>query len=109
MDEAARIHPSSWWWIKADGCDIVSGIGESVSGQWSGDVNMDEDALKKCYEKYQEKLDFVKKMGLGPRENNDIFQEDLASIKVQTIDDVRFITSSKCFQPSYSYISAYFL
>ena len=29
LEEAHKIHPASRWWIKADGCDIVSGPGES--------------------------------------------------------------------------------
>lgn len=58
-------------------------------------MNMDEEALKKSYENYQVKLDFVKKIGLEQREDDQILQDDLDSIKQQTIDDVKFITSSK--------------
>lgn len=95
LDEAVRVHPNSWWWIKADGCDIVSGIGESVSGQWSGDVNMDQEALQTSYQNYQEKLDFVKNIGLGQRKDDKTIHTDLRSIEYQTVEDVKFITSSK--------------
>ena len=30
LDEASRTHPNVWWWIKADGCDLVEGLGEST-------------------------------------------------------------------------------
>ena len=29
-----------WWWVKGDGCDLTSGLGESVSHEWSGDENL---------------------------------------------------------------------
>ena len=30
LDEAVRLLPDAVWWLKADGVDVVSGIGESV-------------------------------------------------------------------------------
>ena len=91
LDEAARIHPDSWWWIKADGCDLVSGISESTNGQWSGDVNTDEDVLKELYEKYQKKLEFVRNIGIEDRSLIDCIDV----IKQQVVDDIKFITTSE--------------
>ena len=31
LDEAHKVHPNSQWWIKADGCDLVSGLGNQSS------------------------------------------------------------------------------
>ena len=45
LDEASATHPSSYWWIKGDGCDIVKGISESVSGKWSGDVDLNDEKV----------------------------------------------------------------
>ena len=42
LDEAVRSHPDTWWWVKADGTDLVSGLGESVSGEWSGDIDLND-------------------------------------------------------------------
>lgn len=40
LDEASKHHPNTWWWLKADGCDVVSGLAESMRGTWSGYVDL---------------------------------------------------------------------
>ena len=40
LDSAASVGgPNTWWWLKGDGCDLVSGLKESVRLEWSGDVD----------------------------------------------------------------------
>ena len=34
-----RSTSSACWWIKADGCDIVSGLEESLRSEWNGGYN----------------------------------------------------------------------
>ena len=46
LDQASQAQPDVWWWIKADGCDVLPGLGESVSGIWSGDVDHNNGALQ---------------------------------------------------------------
>ena len=53
LDDAAISHPNSWWWLKADGCDINKGLKESVQQKWSGDVDLNDGHLQKQYEAYQ--------------------------------------------------------
>lgn len=93
LDEAGRVHPNSWWWIKADGCDIVSGLSESVSGEWSGDVNLNEGVLDTLYKEYKERLEWV--MSIGLRNGKDNLEEDLDLIWHQITDDIKFIGTSK--------------
>ena len=40
LEEAKRPRgpPNSWFWIKGDGCDLVSGLSESTKMEWTGDV-----------------------------------------------------------------------
>ena len=49
LDEAAKLHPDTWWWVKADGVDLVCGLGESMRGIWSahGDVDLADGSLQK--------------------------------------------------------------
>ena len=68
LDEAAHAHPGSWWWIKADGADLVSGLGESVNGLWSGDVDLADGALAKVRHECDQQLHLLGKMG---RDNPD--------------------------------------
>lgn len=43
LDEAVQSHPNAGWWVKkADGTDLVSGLGESIRGEWSGDVDLND-------------------------------------------------------------------
>lgn len=63
LDEAARAHPDTWWWIKADGTDVVSGLGESVGGTWSGDVDLADGKLAKTREQYEQRLKFLNQLG----------------------------------------------
>lgn len=96
LDDAARVHPSSWWWIKADGCDLVSGLCESVSGEWSGDVNLNQEVLDSAYKKYKERLEWVMHLGLEERRGD--LEGDIEILWCQVTDDIKFITTSK-FQP----------
>lgn len=50
-----------YWWIKADGCDVVEGLSESMSKVWSGDVDLADGELEKTYEAYRKRLNFVEK------------------------------------------------
>lgn len=92
LDEAVKVHPNSWWWVKADGCDLTSGLSESVNGKWSGDVNIDQEALNKLYQAYQDKLSFLKKIGT---KDDKTFQDDLVKIETETVDDIKLINSCK--------------
>ena len=59
LDESACVHPNTWWWIKADGTDLVSGLGESVAGVWNVDVDLADNALIKAWEAREERIDFI--------------------------------------------------
>lgn len=73
----------------------MSGLGESISGKWSGDVNLKEGVLDKLYMEYKARLDFVAGFGLGERSDDAIFQQDLGDIKQHLMDDINFITSGE--------------
>lgn len=53
LDAAASAHPNSWFWVKADGVDVVAGLGESLRLQWSGDVDLNDGELSKQYQLYR--------------------------------------------------------
>ena len=46
LDDAYRSAPNTWWWVKADGVDVVKGLCESVRGVWSGDVDLNDGKLE---------------------------------------------------------------
>ena len=88
LDEAAKTHPNSWWWLKGDGTDLVAGLSESVKMQWSGDVHLDDNKLQESYEKYMKELDFIDGLGLEDRKSLDVIVLDLVHIKGNLLRDI---------------------
>ena len=63
MLKAAKLrNPRGRWWIKADACDIKSGIRESMDHKWSGDVDMGDGKVEKQHKTYIERLEFISRM-----------------------------------------------
>ena len=89
LDEAAKVHPNSWWWIKADGCDLVTGLVESVRGEWSGDVNLHQEVLESLRRKYQERIEFTNGIGVG---TTTAIYRDVQETKQCVIEDINFIS-----------------
>ena len=98
IDEAAKAHPNSWWWVKADGCDLVSGLGESTRCVWSGDIDLNDGELSKLRESYQKRLDFIGGTGLDERSGNMCVLEDITTCIDNCSKDIRFLTHSKWYQ-----------
>ena len=78
--------------MKADGCDLVEGLGESVNLDWSGDVDKNDRKLQQLYKHYSERLDFIRTLGMDNRRNSIV--QDLNAI-VKDIEDVSYISTSK--------------
>jgi hypothetical protein len=101
LDEACRTHPNAWWWIKTDGCDLLSGLCESTKLEWSGDVDFSDGQL---YENYRQYLTFVSGIGLEDRWNPTIILEDLSTCSKRLAEDVSFIIlTSKRIYIMYNY------
>ena len=81
----------------------MSGLSESVTGEWSGDVNLHGAAVKQ-HEEYKRRIEFVSGIGLENRKEDAIIKCDLESIKQQITVDIKFATLSKIM-----YIIKYFL
>lgn len=56
LSEAHKLHPNANWWIKGDGCDVISGLEESLRLEWHGDVDFGTGELERLYEAYQSRL-----------------------------------------------------
>ena len=89
MDEAAGINPDAWWWLKADGCDIVKDLKESVKLQCSGDVDLADDSLQNKYDDYVKRLQMAKVFGKTIR----IAGKELSDILEDINKDLDFIQS----------------
>ena len=45
--------------VKGDGTDVVNGLWESVTGEWAGDVDLNDGKLQQQYHRYKEEIDSV--------------------------------------------------
>ena len=46
LDEIVATAPKETsWWIEGDAYDVVSGLGESIKGEWSRDVDLSDGKL----------------------------------------------------------------
>jgi len=93
LDEAKRAHPNAWWWIKADGADLLSGLGESVRGEWSGDVDLNDGSTQQLYTNYRQQLDFLD--GISIKVDDCNLKQDVEMLKLQTVKDIDFISASE--------------
>ena len=85
-------NPNAKWWIKGDGTDVVKGLWESVSGQWSGDVDLNDGRLNDLYKNHRDRIAWVKRIGLNNSTLNQI-KTDLAKALDDNSTDLTFVTS----------------
>ena len=64
LQKLSAVNPNANWWIKGDGTDVVKGLWESVSGQWSGDVDLNDGRFNELYKNHQDRMAWVKHIGL---------------------------------------------
>ena len=44
-----KLHPNAGWWIKADGCDKISGLEESTRLECNGHVHFGTSEIRVLY------------------------------------------------------------
>lgn len=95
LNEACKVHPNAKWWIKGDGCDVVSGLEESMQLEWHGDVDFGTGDLQSKYKSYRNRLRSIDIL------KNNIHSENgkikilgfLSKEEQRVIVDLTFITS----------------
>ena len=75
LDELVSLNPNAQWWIKGDGTDIVKGLCQSVSGQWSGDVSLDDGKLQHQYTEFCQRIEKINAIGISRGSENEIRSE----------------------------------
>ena len=59
VSEAKQAHPNAKWWLKADGCDLVEALGESVHHIWSGDEDLSDGEVARQHSQYMHQLERI--------------------------------------------------
>ena len=105
LKKLAALNPSARWWIKGDGTDVVKGLWESVSGEWSGDIDLNDGTLSQLYKECQDRLAWVKSIGIGNITTEQI-KEQLTKALEDNSGDLAFVTSGALLVPNC--VHAYF-
>lgn len=96
MDEVLAVAPEGTsWWIKGDACDVVSGLGESVKGVWSGDVDVNDGKLQLLYEQYCNRRKSASLLGCPNPADREAVIKGLCEEKKNLETDLDFISESK--------------
>ena len=59
------MNPGVHWWLKGDGTDVVKGLWQSTSGEWAGDVDLNDGRLQRQYSDFKIRMEEVKNLGVG--------------------------------------------
>ena len=93
LDEGAKHHPQEWWWVKADGCDLVAGLAESMKGLWSGDIDLDDGDLQEQLKQYNDRLLSIQDLKFS---DCTVLTSNLQSQFLLLKKDLEFLRQSKC-------------
>lgn len=92
----ANTPPGTSWWIKSDACDVVSGLGESVKGVWTGDIDLNNGKLQVLHKQYTDRRNSIISLGLPDPLDRTSVIADLSQEKSNLEEDLDFITKSMC-------------
>ena len=70
-------------------------LGESVSGLWSGDVDLNTGDLQRAYDEYKLKLELISGIGLGSRQGRAMILDDLNKVDSELRNDKEFIIKGR--------------
>jgi len=65
LEKLAESNPDVYWWLKGDGTDVVKGLWQSASGEWAGDVDLNDGKLQQQYRKYKLRMEEIDSIGLN--------------------------------------------
>lgn len=91
LEKLAAANPGAWWWIKADGTDVVKGLWESVRGEWEGDVDLNDGLLQSFRLDFDEHIKWIEGLGLEQRKGIDAILNDLVTGLAKLASDLEFI------------------
>ena len=91
LNTAAQNLQEARWWIKADGVDVVKGLKESVKGEWSGDVDMNDGSLSDLFREYKGQIEAASTIGLRDRCTQQCIEADLMETLMSLDSDLSFI------------------
>lgn len=91
LEEAHHIFPSAKWWIKADGCDVIESLEESVDLKWNGDIDIGDGQLQLMYLEYISRLQILKRLACDEPLSKRLMMDLISSMQDQVKKDLLFL------------------
>ena len=91
LEELVSLSPDARWWIKGDGTDVVKGLWQSASGEWSGDADLNDGKLYQQFKIFCERKERMNSIGM--QESMEAIRTELTAIVGTVKDDLHFISS----------------
>lgn len=91
LEELVSLSPDARWWIKGDGTDVVKGLWQSASGEWSGDADLNDGKLRQQFKIFCQRKERINSIGM--QESLEAIRTELTSVVDAVKDDLHFISS----------------
>ncbi len=106
LDDAQQVHPTAQWWIKADGCDLIEALGESVANVWTGDEDFNDGRVEKQHSLYMERLEQISSLcrNVTDEQERQRTVDHLLQHRQQLERDIEFLLNSKLYNVTVLYL-----
>jgi len=85
------LNPNAHWRIKGDGTDVIKGLWQSSSGEWSGDADLNDRQLNQQFTAFCQRNDRINDVGM--QESVEAIKVELMSVVKTVQEDLQFISS----------------
>lgn len=85
------LNPSARWWIKGDGTDVIKGLWQSSTGEWSGDADLNDGEVNRQFTKFCQRNERINAVGM--QESVEAIKTELMAVTDTVLEDLQFISS----------------
>ena len=93
LEELVSLSPiaNACWWIKGARTDVIKGLWQSASGEWSGDADLNDGKLHQQFKTFCERKERMNSIGM--QESMEAIRTELTAVVGTVKDDLHFISS----------------
>ena len=90
-----RLNVQSQWWIKRDWIYVLKGLWESVSGEWAGDVDLNDGKLQQAHEQHKGRIKWIKSIILQSQ-GMECIKQNLMKAQDIISTEIGFVSNGMC-------------
>jgi len=65
LEKLAESNPAVYWWLQGDGTDVVKDLWQSATGEWAGDIDLNDGKIQQQYYRYKLRMEEIDSVGLN--------------------------------------------